>query len=102
MNMAEDMEKLLTKRFTDAVRKGFKPCPLIGPKWFRYYGDAKPPYFRFVGVAKLSKATGFKLESVVQRIVEHLDVKDLDAKVDITAQGNIHVRFNDRSGASPR
>jgi len=99
--MAEDMKKLLTDRFTKAVQKSFSPCPLIGPRWFRYRGDGRPRCFQFTGASKLTKATGFKLESVVQRIVEHLDVKDLDVAVEVADDGTNNVKLNEKPGASP-
>lgn len=88
-----DVGELLTARFTKAVRKSFDPCPLIGPKWFRYRGDAVPPYFQFTGAKSLAKATSSTPERVAQRIVRNLDMDGIGAEVEITGDSRISVKF---------
>ena len=100
--MARDISEMLTERFKQAVAKSFEPCPLIGPKWFRYCETAVPPYFQFTGVTKLAKATGIKRTMVSQRIVEHLDVSDLDVVVSVSEEFNINVRVGEQGKAPPQ
>ena len=89
-----DVKELLTKRFTEAIGKSFTKCPLIGPKWFKWYANAKPPYFQFTGVEKLAKAATLKPAEVIRRILRHLDTSGLDAEVKVTADDKINVKFN--------
>ena len=100
--MPKDMSEMLTERFKQAVTQSFEPCPLIGPKWFRYCETAIPPYFQFTGVTKLAKATGINCAMVAKRIVEHLDVSDLDAEVGVSDEFNINVRLGGKAEASPQ
>ena len=89
-----DIKKTLSKRFTKAIGKSFNRPPLIGPKWFSWHGEAKPPYFQFTGVGKMAKATMTKPDEIVRRLVRHLDTSGLDVEVQATSDGKINVKFN--------
>jgi hypothetical protein len=88
-----ETNELLIKRFTKAIGKSFAQVPLIGPRWFKWYGSAKPPYFQFIGVRKLAKATATTPDEVVRRILKHLNMKGVDAEVQVTADAKINLRL---------
>ena len=87
------IKEVLIKRFTEAIGKSFDRPPLIGPRWFKWYGTAKPPYFQFIGARKLAKAITTEPDEVVRRILRHLDMKGLEAEVQVTPDAKINVRF---------
>jgi len=84
---------VVTRRFTEAIAKSFARVPLVGPRWFKWYGTADPPYFQFIGARKLAKATATRPDEVVRRILRHLDTKGLDAEVQVTPDAKINLRF---------
>ena len=85
------IDKVLTTRFTEAIRKSFNDCPLIGKSWFQWNGNAEPPFFRFTGAKKLAKASLTKPGEIVRRILRHLDTDGLDVEVKVTAGCDINV-----------
>ena len=92
--MTIDIEELIKQRFIKAIKKCFKPCPLIGPRWFRYEGAGEPPSFQFVGAKGLAKATKSRPRDVVKQIVENLNMHELEAELEITSDCRIILRFS--------
>jgi len=89
-----NLEELLTHRFRKAIKKSFKPCPLIGDKWFSLSPTQQPPYFEFTGVSSLSKATGYKPVEVAKLIVQNMNMRNLDAEVMVQPEaGKIALKF---------
>ena len=88
------VQELLTQRFIKAIQDEFKPCPLIGPKWFQYHEKADPPYFQFAGVKRLAKAAGMQPRRVAELVLENLNANQLDANVKLTDDLKINVVFN--------
>lgn len=86
-----DVKKVLTDRFTDAIKKSFNVVPLIGERWFKWHEEAKTPFFQFTGARPLAKATSTTSEEIVRRITRHLDLSGLDAEVTPKANGDIIV-----------
>jgi len=80
-------------RFTRAIKKSFRPCPLIGPKWFRFYASGEPADFQFIGCQKLAKAMGKDPRFVAQTIIRNLYLRDIDAAIEMTADARISLRF---------
>jgi len=85
------IEKLLVDRFTDAIRRAFRPCPLVGPKWFRFKEGPPRRQFEFVAAGKLAKATKMPPDSAVREVLRFLDLSDLDAEVTVSAHGSVLV-----------
>lgn len=88
-----ELHDLLKERFVLAIRKSFRPCPLIGEKWFLCPPDGKPADFQFVGCNKLAKAMGIRPCVIAQTIVKNLLLTDLKAAVEITADAWINLRL---------
>lgn len=88
-----NVEETLTQRFIEAIRKSYKPCPIIGTKWFIFHPDASPPYFQFNGIGKLAKATGLRPATIAKRVLAGLSLKDLDATAELTDDFRINVRL---------
>ena len=65
-------QQRLIDAFSKAIRQPFKPPPLIGQKWFQFEQTSDGRVFRFLGVAKLAKATGKDSEHVVRKIIQNL------------------------------
>lgn len=87
MPIPAELQEQIKQRFVNSIKKSFKPCPLIGPKWFRT--SAKT--MRFIGVGKLAKATGTR-ESFVAKILQaNLDLKGLHAKAEVQPDFDILV-----------
>ncbi len=99
--MAGEMHEKLTERFVKAIHKSFDPCPLIGPKWFRSYPTGKPADFRFAP-RNLAKAMGMKVPMVARIVVRHLDLKGIDADVEILTDGTIDVTLGEKHKPAPR
>lgn len=90
--MPKDIEKLLTERFTSAIRKSFAPCPLIGPKWFRLNSGGRPADFQFVGLRKLAKAIGRGPKAIGLAVMRNLDLHGLGvADVKLTGDDVVNV-----------
>ena len=80
-----DMLNVLTQRFTEAIRKALPDrTPLIGPKWFQWIGKKESGHFRFIGCAKLAKATKSSPKRIADSIANHLSVEDLDVTVKVS------------------
>ena len=80
-----DMLQVLTQRFTAAIREAFpERTPLIGPKWFQWVGKGPSARFRFIGCAKLAKATKCKPERVAAMISANLNTADLGVTVTVS------------------
>ncbi len=92
--------KVLTERFVEAIGELFQPCPLIGPRWFRFGDGARDGAdFQFVGAAKLAKATIPNPPKVAARLLETVKLDDLPVEAEVTASHNINVRRTDRPAA---
>jgi len=98
MIMADNVEELLKKRFIEAIRKSFQPCPLIGPKWFHYDTKADPPCFRFWGLRRLAKALGMRPEKLAERLVKEVDLGGVKAQASVEADSSIVVRLSEGKG----
>ena len=93
-----DIEKTPKKRFTTAIERTFSErCPLIGDKWFLFYPSGKPADFKFIGVPKLAKATSISPVSVAKFILKNLDLKGIDADVQVTEKHIILVNLKGKS-----
>jgi arginyl-tRNA synthetase len=85
-----DWKKSIKDRFVEAIKKTFPdPTPLIGEKWFVFPPKRSPADFQFVGVAKLSKATGLPPERVARWIVKHIPPGEPDLEIEITEDKKI-------------
>ncbi len=82
-SMASDLKRQLFERFAKGIRKSFKPCPLIGPKWLQEFPGGRPADFRFFGVGKLSKAIGCTPAKIVQIMMRNVSLTDLDVNVKV-------------------
>ena len=91
MPITKEIQDKLQQRLIDAIKAGFKPCPLIGPKWFKYVGGNEAS-FQFLGIAKLAKATCGKDRVVARVVVENLKVADLGMVAQVTSDSNIVIR----------
>jgi len=89
-----DVKKELTARFTEAINKSFNRVPIVGPKWFKWHGKGKHPYFQFTGVRKLAKASDTKPQEIVKRILRHLDLDGFDVTVTTGANSEVIVKFS--------
>jgi arginyl-tRNA synthetase len=89
-----DINTKLKNRFIRAIEKSFRPCPLIGDKWFHFYPDGDPADMQFVGCKKLSKAMGKDPKLIAQIIVKNLYLRDLNAAVEITHDAMINLRLH--------
>jgi len=95
--MNSEIEQVLTDRFTRAIKRALKPCPLIGPKWFHYYPGGKPADFVFSGVGKLAKATGQKPRRITDLIMRNLNFQGVGftvRDVKVSRSGRISVFIN--------
>ena len=98
-----NVENLLTKRFTAAIKKSFAQCPLIGPKWFRHHASGRPAHFQFTGVEKLAKATSGQPQWVAKRILRNLDTTGLNVEILVTQDCKINVTLKSPpAGDAPR
>jgi len=86
MGDVADIQAVLTARFIAAIRKSFNPCPLLSPKWFKYYPNGKPADFQFTGLYKLAKATTRPQALITQMIIKNLDLKGVEADVRSTTK----------------
>ena len=75
---------MLIDAFTEAIRKSYTPCPLIGPKWFQFFPEESPARFRFAGTRKLAKATTRPPERVLARLLGNLNLGELDVEIRTT------------------
>jgi hypothetical protein len=74
---------VLKDRFIKGIRKSFQPCPLIGPKWLQKFPYGRPADFRFFGVRKLSKATGYPINHILRVLTQNVSFEGLDVEVEI-------------------
>lgn len=96
-----DWHATLKERFVDAIKKTFPaPTPLIGDRWFVFYPKGRPADYQFIGVGKLAKATGLPPERIAKLIVKHLDLHDLNARVEIDEGCRINVWMDKPPGAA--
>jgi arginyl-tRNA synthetase len=89
-----DIQTQLKNRFIRAIQKSFRPCPLIGDKWFHFHPDGDPAHMQFVGCGKLSKAMGKNPKLIAQIIVKNMYLRDLKAGVEITHDAKINLRLH--------
>lgn len=87
----------LQDRFVRAIKKSFKPCPLIGPKWFLPNPPGVAADYQFAGCNKLSKAMGMNPKIIVANIIKHLNLSDMQVAIEVTADHKINLKF----GAAP-
>jgi hypothetical protein len=88
----EEIPRQLQERFIAAIRASFEPCPLIGPKWFRWRAEGNPPRFEFTGARRLAKALGgMKTEKVNQKILRKARLDELGLDPVIRKNGDVHV-----------
>ena len=92
-------EQVLKQRFLDAIKKSFDPCPLIGPKWFKYEPNDSPPSFKFTGMSKLAKALGMRIDFVSQKVFDNLNFRGLPVESRITQSFVIWVTLKQPTGA---
>lgn len=92
--MARTIEQELTDRFIAAIKKSFEPCPLIGPKWFRFHPRKSTWDFVFVGLPKLAKAGGKKLNITSVMIRKNVNLTGLPiAETKFDEDGKVYIRF---------
>lgn len=97
--MSSELNKQITERFVKAVKKSFKPCPLIGPKWLQEYSKGNPADFRFIGIPKLAKAIGRSVEKTRQILMRNLSLKGLDVDMEIVK--GIYIDINAKGKLRP-
>lgn len=88
MSITPQVRDELQQRLVNAIAKSFSPCPLIGPKWFRYVGGKNPSY-QFVGTAKLAKATCGEPKRVAKAIITNLSLAGLSVAAQIDSNAAI-------------
>ena len=93
-----DIETVLKRRFEDAIRSSLPQCPLIGPKWFRYEPESRPPVFRFLAMNKLVKATGMRRDRLTQKVLGNLDMRGVNGRAQVSRKGDIYVALGQRQG----
>lgn len=82
-----DMLQVLTERFTAAINEALpERTPLIGPKWFQWVGKGDTAKFRFIGCAKLAKATKSSPKRVADSISRRLKLDDLNVTVTVSGE----------------
>lgn len=92
--MARTIEQELSDRFVSAIKKSFEPCPLIGPKWFRFHPRNSTWDFVFVGLPKLAKAAGKKLNITTVMVRKNVDLSGLPiAETKFAEDGKVYIRF---------
>lgn len=91
-----DIKEVLTKRFTQAIKKSLPKTPLIGPKWFRLCPKGRSADFQFTGCPKLAKAACKKTEHVLNMILKNLSIQDIASKVSHTDDYKINVTLIDK------
>ena len=87
-----ELHELLKERFVRAIHKSFRPCPLIGDKWFVSPSGGQPGSFQFLGCNKLAKAMGQNARFIAQTIVKNLYITDIKADIEITQDARINLR----------
>jgi hypothetical protein len=92
MSITPEVRDELQQRLVDAIARSFTPCPLIGPKWFRYVGGKNPSY-QFIGTAKLAKATCGEPKRVAKVLLGRLNLAGLPVSMaaQISADSNIFI-----------
>ena len=72
------MSEQIKQQLIAAIAKSYRPCPLIGPKWFLtpQTGHAG---FTFVGADKLAKAVKRSSQEVCKTIMANFDVAKFPA-----------------------
>ncbi len=88
MSITPQIRDELQQRLVDAIAKSFSPCPLIGPKWFRYVGGKNPSY-QFVGTAKLAKATCGEPKRVAKALLTNLSLVGLSVAAQVDSNATI-------------
>ena len=91
--MDKNTRELLKERFLRAIKKSFRPCPLIGDRWFKFPSGGKPADLQFNGCGKLAKAMGHNVKYVAQLIIKNLYLTDLNAAIEITPDSKINIRL---------
>jgi hypothetical protein len=88
MSITPQVRDELRQRLVDAIAKSFSPCPLIGPKWFRYVGGENPSYL-FIGTAMLAKATCGQPKRVAQILIANLSLAGLPVTAQVDSNASI-------------
>lgn len=88
MSIAPQVRDELHRRIVAAIAKSFSPCPLIGPKWFRYVGGNNPSY-QFTGIGRLAKATCGQPKRVAQILVSNLSLVGLPVAAQVDSNSTI-------------
>ena len=97
--MARTFEELAKAQLIKAIKKVFPdPTPLIGDKWFKCHADGKPADMEFIGMAKLSKATGSGAKKIAAGIVRNMDLDKLGC--DAVVAKNHSILLRKRGGRS--
>jgi arginyl-tRNA synthetase len=96
--MDKKTQDVLKGRFMKAIKKSFRPCPLIGEKWFHFHPEGKPADLQFLGCQKLAKAMGRNATYVAQTIIKNLYLRDIEASIEITSDARINLRLQKPAG----
>lgn len=96
----EELCQTIADRFGKGIRKSFKPCPLIGPKWVQAHPNGKPADFQFLGVRKLAKAMGFSPAKILTTLTDAVRLDDLD--LDVTVTDDFVIQMNRANGKAPQ
>ena len=87
-----ELQELLTHRFIKAVKTAFPVrTPLIGPRWFKLAEREGLPHFHFTGVGSIAKAVKLPSQVVARRILEGLNMRELDAEAIISPDAKVIV-----------
>jgi hypothetical protein len=96
--MAKTLEDKLRERFQAAVAKTVKPTPLTSPRWLKHFPNGRPADFRYIGVPRLAKATGRRLEKMSEALLRNLRVDDLGLRMEVRSNGWIDLTVVEPAG----
>jgi hypothetical protein len=85
------LKEQIDEQFVKAIRKTFKPCPLIGPRWLQEFPRGKPADFRYFGVRKLAKATGRPVKGIAKILLGSISLKELGLEMNVLDSGLIDI-----------
>lgn len=81
--MAAKLREKINDRLTAAIRKAFTPCPLIGANWLKEMPGRNPPDFRYYGIRRVAKATGWSAPRIAAAVLQGLTWDDLGVSCDL-------------------
>ncbi len=98
--MSKTLEDQIRSRLDDAVRTLFKPPILIGPQWLKAYPNGRPADFQYLGIVKVTKASGKSLQRVRDKILQHARLETLGVTVTVDETGVLNINAKDKAPAA--